>query len=1234
MDLRSKTVFISWNIGRLNSAIEELTAVARMICGKQAKNRNYENTLTNGQEESVSKSDLPKSERVVVLLQEVSPRQIRMLKSLGWAAAANDVKAKFNLASVVAVMPADVRIRDMYSDENLLTVALEVNNQELLVTSLYFRPRESIRQQLNSLCKVMELPGTKIFGGDFNARARYWGDTVENSRGKRVKDWIMREDLALLKTERPTFSVTRGGRLHESHVDFFLLSTEIQRKTMQPLNVLSMQSSDHSPLILAIDISIKVSLTRQTTRIYAKKQDSYEAFSNMVEEKVCSQQSANTSADTGPAELFTKKLHESADKTLRKSRLKISRGRQIWWDEELETQRKCVGLLRKRLNSGSTNAKANRRRLYEKRVIEYKAMIVGKKKQYWASQLSSTDVQSVWEKFYKRYSKEVISSTFYVTGADGCKIIDRQIIITMLGNRYFERDLLEGDLPVHTALRASTKVYHTTEASVVSICMGELLGAIAKSANNKVPGSDGVTNEMIKALGPNGLKSYLNMLNAFYENGEFPKEWKKAVIVFIEKVGAPAGTLKQYRPIGLLCCLGKIYERILYDRILEYRTQNLPKEIRKKQYGFMPEVSAEDALADLTDWLKLRHVKGQRVCMLSLDIESAFDRAWWPFILARLKKINVDQYTWLVLRDYMTNRSVELRLEEKKLVLSQEKGCVQGSVLGPLLWNLIVDELLENLHMMGVRAQAFADDIAIVSAGRTFLEASARLQSACLVVEKWASKAKLKLSVEKTVFMPFRSNKRSVTGSLTLQGKRVKEVWCIKLLGVIIDKNLTWVTHYTKVVEKIQRTAQKLFPLVKRHFGPGPECVRLIYEGVILPRITYAAATIEDGLQKETVIKLLNKAQRQWLIKAYRLYKTTSLRKCQLVTCTPDIKEVLRERSELHKVRRTGKWLIKPLTYTRVDVPRRRKLDQQLTIGQQETMNSNGVEKIVDVYTDGSKINNKVGAAYVIICEEEIVFTRCIKLADECSVYQAEMLAIVTLLREIDRAAAGWTNLRVYTDSKSAVETIYSQGKETELSHMLKSELRRARNNGKSVSIKWVRGHTGITGNEAADQAAKLAALGNNVVEYSLLPLSSVKRTLRAHSFERLEQALKTNCPDLLKHFGTSWWNKNIYNLSLGPEFCWLITGHGPLKSHLFRIGVTENTRCCCGVENQDYRHILHCPLLYPIWSCRGDIWGALVKGEHVLNFYIKNKVDVDSLCGKVVKELNRLNSVNDGGGN
>ncbi|GFT27117.1 uncharacterized protein TNCV_4676321 [Trichonephila clavipes] len=173
--------------------------------------------------------------------------------------------------------------------------------------------------------------------------------------------------------------------------------------------------------------------------------------------------------------------------------------------------------------------------------------------------------------------------------------------------------------------------------------------------------------------------------------------------------------------------------------------------------------------------------------LISLDIKDAFDNAWWPCILNLLEKAEIPINIFSLVADFLNDRVAKMQLGSTSAIHCLERGCPQGSVSGPVLWNIIINDVLFKLNNLACsEIIAFADDILVCSQGKdlpaTFLHAQETLNLA----SEWSKGFKLDFNPDKSRIMAI--EKRNVcydAFQLYLDGTPLTMVKQMKYLGVL-----------------------------------------------------------------------------------------------------------------------------------------------------------------------------------------------------------------------------------------------------------------------------------------------------------------------------------------------------------------------------------------------------------------------------------------------------------------
>ena len=351
------------------------------------------------------------------------------------------------------------------------------------------------------------------------------------------------------------------------------------------------------------------------------------------------------------------------------------------------------------------------------------------------------------------------------------------------------------------------------------------------------------------------------------------------------------------------------------------------------------------------------------------------------------------------------------------------KGCVQGSVCGPTFWNIILDGLLNIALPDGCYIQAYADDVMLLVSSENKESVESKANEALKRILIWGNTVKLTFSPSKTFGISFTAKTKN--SRIEMDGSPVGMASKIKLLGVIIDSRLTFINHSKYVIAKVTRTFKNLCKFVRPTWGVSSANVEIIYRHVIEPTITYAAGIWGTAVKYECVQRFLRTFQRSFAIRAIKGFHTVSavsaLALAQFMPLHLKVEEVM----NIEKVKLTGTFhavqeddcLDSRLHPRELIHPAQRKGISYVRVGSQEE--ADAIESDVKIFTDGSKLESgKTGAAMVIYRHDRQdrqnrqdrldrpdrqPETRKYKLADHCTVYQAEMYAIYEAVKWADK---------------------------------------------------------------------------------------------------------------------------------------------------------------------------------------------------------------------------------------
>ncbi|GIX77410.1 uncharacterized protein CDAR_2661 [Caerostris darwini] len=376
---------------------------------------------------------------------------------------------------------------------------------------------------------------------------------------------------------------------------------------------------------------------------------------------------------------------------------KKKRKNAIWWTRELEIKRSKTRALR-RLYQKESNQQIRTIKLasYKKNLVEYKRLILAKKK----------------EKF-QEYINSITSSTLF--GNNFNIITNKKRRTTM------KRPIYNSDGNLTNSIQESTvaildfhfpwseEVLHSTTLGAQNdffpISINETEGIINRNKLNKAVGTDGLPGEIIKEIFFANRQWFTALLNYLLEKGTFPETWKSARIVLLDKENKSLDHPSHFRPICVLPCWKKVFDKLIADK-LSYHLEH-DQILSNKQFGFRKNRSTILALKEIIDFNSVAKENNHLTCLISIDMSNAFNNVDWNILFGKINLLSIPLYLKNILLDFLHNRTVSYQGVHKKY----NKGVPQGSCLGPILWNVFINDLLLKDFGPNSKVQAFADDI-------------------------------------------------------------------------------------------------------------------------------------------------------------------------------------------------------------------------------------------------------------------------------------------------------------------------------------------------------------------------------------------------------------------------------------------------------------------------------------------------------------------------------------------
>ena len=256
------------------------------------------------------------------------------------------------------------------------------------------------------------------------------------------------------------------------------------------------------------------------------------------------------------------------------------------------------------------------------------------------------------------------------------------------------------------------------------------------------------------------------------------------------------------------------------------------------QHGFRRTRSCQTALISLTNNLFQARSSGLFSIVASLDFTKAFDCINHDLLLAKLQSKNLSDHCIKWFGSYLKGRTQCVKYNDALSdPLPVSVGCAQGTGLGPQLFNIYIDDLLQSLPEES--CVAYADDVTLVATGKSFDDARKKLQTQIDNTSAWAANNCLKLNHSKCNVMFISANVRKSNASLPpilLYGRSLSVAEQIIVLVVTIDSNLDWSAQCAKVRGKINGRLSVL-----RRFSTSLNTCRRrqVFNAFVKPHLTY-----------------------------------------------------------------------------------------------------------------------------------------------------------------------------------------------------------------------------------------------------------------------------------------------------------------------------------------------------------------------------------------------------------
>ena len=470
--------------------------------------------------------------------------------------------------------------------------------------------------------------------------------------------------------------------------------------------------------------------------------------------------------------------------------------------------------------------------------------------------LAKKDTRKFWKSIKKTYKKTNIKSN--------------SLTVEQL-NDHFKRMFGEQAEPKQNT-EPNVDINVTNEELDAQFTYSELHSAVFSQNNNKTPGVDNITSEIIKASYDLICPFLLKLYNHMFETGDYPRSWGDSIISPIFKKG-DINDAQNYRGIALINILAKIYSQLLLNRLTKWTCKY--EKITDNQYGFQKGKSTTDCVFLLHSIIAKVLNSGEKSYCVFIDYEKCFDKIDRSYLWQKLLAENVSCKLVKAIKSMYTTVKLCVKYNNTfSQFFDSYVGLKQGDPSSPLLFMLFVNDMLQhiNSNLDGIFSLneiklfliLFADDQVV------FAKSPQSLQSLLKDIENYCNELGIHINTSKTKAIIF-EKERHTYHEFFIYDTKIDLVDCFKYLGITLFKNGNWYRSQKCIAKHASHALYNLFAVLNNIELPTSQKCKL-FDSLVSSILNFGAEVW--GSHEATDIELVHT---KFLRRILKVKKSTNL---------------------------------------------------------------------------------------------------------------------------------------------------------------------------------------------------------------------------------------------------------------------------------------------------------------------------------------------------------------------